>query len=309
MSRRNSANKLKTAEPAEPPEQPTATPSDRADTARPDDEQAYEALGVKNVHELQGLIEHAFVLLDNATEAEAVPVAPVVPKQPIDHPVMGPAAGSAVRAKPATIRRRMVKTLLAFVAATVIGVVPLEKLLTPASSEAFLNAPVYVLTAPVGGHIEGSTLVPGTTVERDEAIARIVPFGASAGGVPLVAPGDGKVWEVMVAPGDRVAAGQEVARLAACSAVSVTASVSEVVYDKLRPGTPARFNFYGEDRFYYGTVSNLFGHAIPTGDFAISPASMTRDAFRVMVTLPELADFPGCTIGRRGEVLFNPPGR
>jgi len=97
-----------------------------------------------------------------------------------------------------------------------------------------------------------------------------------------------------------------VLRVVGCSAVSVSAAVSETVYDQLKSGTPARFNFYGDSAFYYGTVANLFGHAVPTGDYAITPASLAADAYRVVVSLPTLGAVPDCAVGRRGEVVFDP---
>jgi multidrug resistance efflux pump len=202
-----------------------------------------------------------------------------------------------------TVGRRTLKTVVGLAVALVIGVLPLQKLLTSASTEAFVNAPVITVAAPAAGYLRSDGLAVGAHVERDQVLGIVAGDVAS----PLLSPTTGKVWEIMVGHGDRVAAGQPVLRVVGCAAASISAAVSETVYDQLRPGTPARFNFYGDDTFYYGTIANLFGHAAPTGDLAISPASLARDAFRVVVSLPALGTIPDCAVGRRGEVVFNPP--
>jgi biotin carboxyl carrier protein len=289
----------------------TIAPVQPTPGAVPADAAALTDLGGKSVLELQNLIERAFVLLDRAAEEQAHPAVP--PEAPAatgadGEARIGAGEGSALAGPSATFARRAAKSLLALVAAVAIGILPLQRLLTPASTEAFVNAPLHVLSAPATGTLAPGALAVGTRVERDAVIARVA---GATGSRPVAAPAEGVLWEVSMAPGDRVAAGQEVARLASCTAVSVTAAVSETVYDRLVVGLPARFNFYGDDRFYDGTVAALLGHSIPAGAYAIPPQTVAADALRVVVSVPGLADLPLCSVGRRGEVVFgaSAPGR
>jgi HlyD family secretion protein len=256
----------------------------------------------KDVRELQGMIERAFTLLDGAGASPLQAPLSIEPGQSS----AGHAAGSALRTT-TTFGRRLLKTLVGVAFAFVVGIVPLERLFTPVSTEAFVNAPIATLTAPSAGRLAANALPVGGAVRRDQILAIVI--GDDGASRPIISPTAGAVWQVLVSPGDRVRAGQDLLSVVGCTAASVTAAVSEGVYDQLRPGTPARFNFYGDDRFYEGTVAGLLGHAAPAGDLAIPPSSLAADSFRVVVSLPDLASDTGCAVGRRGEVVFNPsPG-
>lgn len=260
--------------------------------------------GGKSVQDLHRLIEEAMVLLAREPETQAAP--PEITDAPAV-PVLGAAPGSQVRHS-SSLKRRIAKTIAGLAALLVVGLVPLKHLLTSSSTEAIVNAPLYDVRAPIDGRLVSDKLTPGTDVERNEELALIMEGPGFARATPVAATHSGKVWEVLVPPGHEVARGQEIARIAACSVASVTATVSETVYDKLEPGMPVRFSFYGADRSYSGLVANLLGHAALTSDFAISPGSLTGDAFRVIVTVPALGVTPSCPVGRRGEVIFDPPG-
>jgi biotin carboxyl carrier protein len=288
---------------------PAARPVPGPAPAAEPDPSALADLGARSVHELHGLIERACVLLDRAAEAQPAPAAePPAPDADGEDAPVGAGAGSVLPASTETVARRVVKSLLALLAAVAIGFLPLQKLLTPASTEAFVNAPLHVLSAPAAGTLGRDALAIGARVERDSIVAHVTGAGRS---LPVVAPAEGILWEVSVAPGDRLVAGQEVARLASCAAVSITAAVSETVYDRLVVGMPARFGFYGDNRFYDGTVAALLGHGIPAGAYAVPPETVAADALRVVVAVPGLADLADCAVGRRGEVVFGArrPGR
>jgi multidrug resistance efflux pump len=119
------------------------------------------------------------------------------------------------------------------------------------------------------------------------------------------APIDGRVWEILTAPGEVVQRGQELLRILDCSALLVTASVTESVFNRLRLGMPARFRPAGSSETLPGTVTALTGIAGPRANFAIEPSSLAREPYRVAVTVPELGGEAACRIGRTGQVLFD----
>jgi hypothetical protein len=85
----------------------------------------------------------------------------------------------------------------------------------------------------------------------------------------------------------------------------VTAVVSEKTFASLRPGSPARFRPLGESTDYAGKVIQLTGLAAPTDNLAIMTSALTRDLYRVIVSVAEL-EAPGCAVGRSGRVTFTP---
>lgn len=265
----------------------------------------------KSVRELHRLIEEALVLLASDPEREASEEpAPAVtsPAVVTSKPSLGAPPGSEIRHR-STWSGRIIKTVIGLSVALLIGIVPLQHLLTPYSTEAFVNAPVSTLRAAVSGRLHSSDMVIGGHVATGDPLVTIQKRGETTGPLEIRSPASGKLWEILVQPGDDVLAGQEIARIVACAAASVTAAVSQSVYDSLSPGMPARFNFYGSSQFYPGTVANLFGHSTPTGNLAISPASIASDAYRVVVSVPGLGAIPDCAVGRRGEVTFGRSAR
>ena len=258
----------------------------------------------KDVRELQALIEQAFRQLDQAAD-ETAGVSPSAPAPT----VIGAAAGSELRYK-SSLASRLLKTAAGLAIVFLVGIVPLQKVLAPVSNEAFVNAPIYLVHAPVAGVLRSSgQLAVGASVIAGVPLALIQSPDGSGNDAAVVSAGAGKIWEILAQAGDTVAKGDVIARVVGCSAASVTASVSELVYDRLSPGMAARFNFFGSDRFYDGKVANLLGHASPTGNDAISPANFTRDDYRVVISVPDLGTIDGCAVGRRGAVVFNPPTR
>lgn len=124
-------------------------------------------------------------------------------------------------------------------------------------------------------------------------------------GATVTAPSGGKIWELLTAAGEQVQRGQELVRMLDCRAAVVTAVVSESVYNRLQVGTVANFRFRDSDRPMAGRIVNLTGVASAPANFAIAPSSLSRESYRVVVSVPELArDEQGCSLGRTGQVVF-----
>ena len=121
----------------------------------------------------------------------------------------------------------------------------------------------------------------------------------------LKAPGKGRVWEVMTAPGEQVAPGQDLVKVLDCSGALVTASVSESVYNHLNVGMPAMFRLRDGSHEYAGEIVNLTGVAQAAANFAIEPALLMKEPYRVTVKVPGIGQGADCNIGRTGRVYFN----
>ena len=113
----------------------------------------------------------------------------------------------------------------------------------------------------------------------------------------IVAPAKGSIWEVLTAPGEQVRRGQELARVLDCGGALVTATVGESVYDRLRVGSPARFQPRDGGGDLAGTVISLTGSSTTPANFAIEPAALARGAYHVTVSVPGLAG--GADLRRR----------
>ena len=121
----------------------------------------------------------------------------------------------------------------------------------------------------------------------------------------IVAPAKGSVWEVLTAPGEQVRRGQELARVLDCGGALVTATVGESVYNRLRVGSPARFQPRDGGGDLAGTVISLTGSSTTPANFAILPAALARGAYHVTVAVPGLAGGETCDVGRTGRVIFD----
>ena len=121
----------------------------------------------------------------------------------------------------------------------------------------------------------------------------------------VVAPARGSVWEVLTAPGEQVRRGQELARVLDCGGALVTATVGESVYNRLRVGSPARFQPRDGGDDLAGTVISLTGSSTTPANFAILPAALARGAYHVTVSVPGLANGETCDVGRTGRVVFD----
>ncbi len=263
----------------------------------------------KDVRELQNMIEQAFALLDEAADREsgAAPHEPAV-AMPQGLRALGAPPGSELRYR-SSWAGRIFKTFAGTAIIVAVGLVPLQRVTTLVSNEAYVDAPVYLLKSPADGVFKRAQLTVGSLVAPGVPLALIESPSGSIHDTAVVASTSGKVWDVKFQPGDQVAKGDVIARIVGCSASSVVATVPEGTYDKLSPGMPARFSFYGSNHFHYGTVGNLLGHSATTGGYAITVLQSDARAYRVAVSLPDLGAVEDCAVGRRGTVVFGQQAR
>lgn len=120
----------------------------------------------------------------------------------------------------------------------------------------------------------------------------------------LDAPVGGRVWEVLTAPGEQVAADQPLLSLVDCSKLVVTAAVSEGVYNFLSLGRNVKFLMDGSKIELPGTVVQLSGIAAAGSNFAIDPSALTREAYRVGIAIDSASLGDSCPVGRSGRVVF-----
>jgi hypothetical protein len=281
-------------------------PSLVTDPSPPTGTQLRKPFDKSTVAELQGFIEEAFTFLSQANEASDAAGAYVI----LDDPAQLP----AVERKPTVVRKWLVrasKTAVGLAVAFVVGVLPVQKLLLLTSVAAIVNGPVLTIRARIDGRI-GAAGLPGvgSTVQGNLVVGHVEGNAATAGATPafatdIASPRTGRVWEVLAQPGEQVLTGQPLFRVVDCGALAVTATVPESVYNNLIIGSPARFDLYDSDASHRGTVANLTGQSAPAANYAIPPATLAGDAFRVTIAVPGL-DFGGdCPVGRHGEVVFD----
>ena len=119
----------------------------------------------------------------------------------------------------------------------------------------------------------------------------------------VVLPVKGRVWEMLIAPGEYVSKGQDLLRVLDCSKPIVSANVDERVYDRLEVGSPATFRPLEGNKTYRGTVINLTGAAGASANFAIPPLSLRKSSFYVTIAMDDMGE-AGCSIGRTGTATF-----
>lgn len=122
--------------------------------------------------------------------------------------------------------------------------------------------------------------------------------------VHIPVPEGARIWELLTAQGEEVRPGQDLVRILDCNAVTVTANVTESVYNRLRIGAPATFRPSDTRLDLTGRVVGLSGMADASSNFAIVPTALTKQPFRVTVDVPQLAARAECPIGRTGRVTF-----
>ena len=120
----------------------------------------------------------------------------------------------------------------------------------------------------------------------------------------IVAPAAGRIWQVLAAPGEQVVAGQQLGSVLDCSQVVVTAAVSEAVYNSLSVGMPAAFTFREGGPALPGRVLQLSGVASASSNFAIMPSALTKESYRVAVSVDGASPDGSCAVGRTGRVVF-----
>jgi multidrug resistance efflux pump len=116
-------------------------------------------------------------------------------------------------------------------------------------------------------------------------------------------PSKGRVWEMLVGPGEFVNKGQDLLRVLDCSHPIVSANVDERVYNRLEVGSPATFRPLEDGKTYRGTVVNLTGAAGAPANFAIAPINLRKSPFYVTIAMDDMGE-AGCSIGRTGTVTF-----
>lgn len=118
----------------------------------------------------------------------------------------------------------------------------------------------------------------------------------------------GIVWNFLASSGEHVNQGQDLVRFVDCSAVMVTAGVSERVYSGLRVGMSAQFRVSGDSRVFQGTITRLGGSGAAGlySTLAIGPSPEHLTRFDVALSIPELSDDPdlSCAVGRTGRAVF-----
>ena len=116
---------------------------------------------------------------------------------------------------------------------------------------------------------------------------------------------NGRVWEMLTAPGEHVNAGQDLVKLLDCGSALVTASVSETAYQRLAVGQTATFKPRDGGEELTGTVVSLNGLAAVASNSAIQQNALTREPYHVTLRFPDLLKHADCRIGRSGLVQFD----
>jgi multidrug resistance efflux pump len=129
---------------------------------------------------------------------------------------------------------------------------------------------------------------------------------AALSDVALSSPIDAQIWEVLVSPGEELRRGQDLLRLLDCSGAVVTTTVRESVFNQLRIGDKAQFRFTGQSALHDGQVIRTSGVASPPDNLAIQSTGSSSAAYRITVSVPELASSQ-CGVGRTGKVIFQDP--
>ena len=142
------------------------------------------------------------------------------------------------------------------------------------------------------------------TKQLEAALATARTRYQSQSDVAMTLPVTGRIWEAMVSPGEQVSVGQDLARLIDCSTAVVTANVTESVYNRLSIGSSARFIPADGGSDLTGKVVNLTGRATAAANLAIEPAALSKEPYRVTVSVPDLGTGQVCAVGRTGRVVF-----
>ena len=143
------------------------------------------------------------------------------------------------------------------------------------------------------------TQIKHITDQISEEEARVELRSQAAVALPL----KGRVWEILVGPGEFVNKGQDLLRVLDCSNPIVSANVDERVYNRLEVGSPAMFRPSQDGKMYRGTVINLTGAAGAPANFAIAPINLRKSPFYVTIAMDGMGE-AGCSIGRTGTVTF-----
>jgi hypothetical protein len=94
-------------------------------------------------------------------------------------------------------------------------------------------------------------------------------------------------------------------RVLDCGEAVVTAVVSEDIYNRLKVGSPARFQPHDGREDFPGRIVRLTGPSASPANLAIQPSAPMRESYHVTVAVPKLTEGHGCMVGRPGRVSFN----
>jgi multidrug resistance efflux pump len=151
-----------------------------------------------------------------------------------------------------------------------------------------------------------------TLVERDQRMTRLdrelaeeKARYAILTAADMVAPADGSVWELLTAPEEQVHRGQDLVRVLDCGRAVVTAVVGEAVYNRLKVGSPARFQPRDSQEDLAGRIIRLAGAAASPANLAIPPSTPIREGYHVTVAVPKFAEGHACMVGRTGRLFFS----
>lgn len=111
---------------------------------------------------------------------------------------------------------------------------------------------------------------------------------------PVRVPASGVITRIQAQAGEMVRAGQEIARLTACSEPILTAELDERSMRSVQVGQRAEFRPSGGGRPHEAEVIQIIPLSLATGEARTRPQALLR--------IPALAD--SCETGRMGEVRF-----
>lgn len=118
----------------------------------------------------------------------------------------------------------------------------------------------------------------------------------------------GLVWDYLAVSGETVQRGQDLLRLVDCDSAIVTLSVTERVYNGIKPGSSASFRMNGSGRLLQGTVTRVAGSgaAAVYDNLAIAPSERHLGRFDVTLDVPALREDEElrCLVGRTGRVFL-----
>jgi len=171
---------------------------------------------------------------------------------------------------------------------------------TPQSAQRKME--VALELSDVRARLEGSKAELAVLMARIEAETRRHEELSSA---VIRSTVNGRVWEILTAPGEHVNAGQDLMRMLDCGSAMVTASVSETAYQKLRIGQSATFRPRSGGEELRGRIVGLNGLAAISSNSAIQQSMLAREPYHVTLDFPGLNKGAECQIGRSGLVKFD----
>jgi hypothetical protein len=125
----------------------------------------------------------------------------------------------------------------------------------------------------------------------------------------LTSPVSGLLWEYRAGHGETINAGSDVVRLVDCGTVMITATVSERLYNRLKPGDTASFRLVDTVKVFEATIARLAGSGAGAiyENVAIAPSRADLTRYDVTLAVPALKQDAelGCSVGRTGRVTFS----